>query len=432
MSKLENKEKNVATIKIEISAENFNAAIDKAYAKNKGRYNVSGFRRGKAPRRIIENRFGEGVFYQDALDIAFPDEYEKTIEEIDIKPVSMPMVKSIDKISADEGVELVVEVALEPEFELGEYEGIEVDKITTRVTKKDIDARLETLRDQNSRLVSVDEPAVSGDTTIIDFEGFTDGVAFEGGKGENYNLVLGSGSFIPGFEDQLIGKKAGEDVDVNVTFPNEYQATELAGKDALFKVKIHEVKHKELPELDDDFAGDVSEFDTLDELKADLKTKIKKEKENAKKNDAYTKILETVIERTKIDIPEVMIKERADQVKQQFEGQIQSNGMDPKTYYEIVKAQGDGKGATDFQKMFEEQAINDIKQELVVGKLIEAENIEASDEEMEKEYAEFAKVYNQDIEEFKKNLDDYTKNYVEGFIKQRKLFDSLLEKAVQK
>ena len=257
-------------------------------------------------------------------------------------------------------------------------------------------------------------------------------MAFEGGKGENYNLVLGSGSFIPGFEDQLIGKKAGEDVDVNVTFPNEYQATELAGKDALFKVKIHEVKHKELPELDDDFAGDVSEFDTLDELKADLKTKIKKEKENAKKNDAYTKILETVIERTKIDIPEVMIKERADQVKQQFEGQIQSNGMDPKTYYEIVKAQGDGKGATDFQKMFEEQAINDIKQELVVGKLIEAENIEASDEEMEKEYAEFAKVYNQDIEEFKKNLDDYTKNYVEGFIKQRKLFDSLLEKAVQK
>lgn len=432
MSKLENKEKNVATIKIEISAENFNTAIDKAYAKNKGRYNVSGFRRGKAPRRIIENRFGEGVFYQDALDIAFPDEYEKTIEEIDIKPVSMPMVKSIDKISATEGVELVVEVALEPEFELGEYEGIEVDKITTRVTKKDIDARLETLRDQNSRLVSVDTPAENGDTTIIDFEGFTDGEAFEGGKGENYNLVLGSGSFIPGFEDQLIGKQAGEDVDVNVTFPNEYQATELAGKDALFKVKIHEVKHKELPELDDDFAGDVSEFDTLDELKADLKTKIKKEKENEKKNNAYTKILETVIERTEIDIPEVMIKERADQVKKQFEQQIQSNGMDPKTYYEIVKAQGDGKDVTDFQKMFEEQAINDIKQELVVGKLIEAENIEASEEEMEKEYAEFAKVYNQDIEEFKKNLDDYTKNYVEGFIKQRKLFDALLEKAVQK
>ena len=427
---LDKKENNVATITITVSAEDFNKAIDAAYKKNKGKFSIDGFRKGKAPRQIIERKFGEGIFFEDALDEAFPAEYEQAIKEHDLKPVNMPSMTKLDSISKEEGATFTIEVELEPEFELGEYKGIEIYPIEYEVTEKDVEDELNRVREQNARLVSVeDTESKEGDTVVIDFEGFVGDEAFEGGKGENYPLVLGSNSFIPGFEDQLIGKKAGEEVDVNVTFPEEYHAPDLAGKDSVFKVKIHEVKSKELPELDDDFAADVSEFDTLDEYKEDLKATIKQQRENNLRGAAINTIVEEVCNNTEIDIPKCMIERKAEDVKAQFEQQIMQSGIDPKTYYDVMKSQNGGKNEDDFMKLFEEQAEHDVKQELVLTKLMEVENFEATDEEVEEEIANFAKAYNQKVEDFKKTMDDTTKDYINNFIKQRKLFDFLIENA---
>ena len=342
----------------------------------------------------------------------------------------MPSMTKLDSISKEEGATFTIEVELEPEFELGEYKGIEIYPIEYEVTEKDVEDELNRVREQNARLVSVeDTESKEGDTVVIDFEGFVGDEAFEGGKGENYPLVLGSNSFIPGFEDQLIGKKAGEEVDVNVTFPEEYHAPDLAGKDSVFKVKIHEVKAKELPELDDDFAADVSEFDTLDEYKEDLKATIKQQRENNLRGAAINTIVEEVCNNTEIDIPKCMIERKAEDVKAQFEQQIMQSGIDPKTYYDVMKSQNGGKNEDDFMKLFEEQAEHDVKQELVLTKLMEVENFEATDEEVEEEIANFAKAYNQKVEDFKKTMDDTTKDYINNFIKQRKLFDFLIENA---
>lgn len=319
---------------------------------------------------------------------------------------------------------------MEPEFELGEYKGIEIYSTEYEATDKDVEDELDRVREQNARLISVeDTESKDGDTVIIDFEGFVGDKAFEGGKGENYPLVLGSNSFIPGFEDQLIGKKAGEEVDVNVTFPEEYHAPDLAGKDSVFKVKIHEVKAKELPELDDDFAADVSEFDTLDEYKESLKATIKEQRENNLRGAAINTIIEEVCKNTKIEIPQCMIDRKADEVKAQFEQQIMQSGVDPKTYYEIMKGQNDGKNEDDFMKLFVEQAEHDVKQELVLAKLMEIENFDVTDEEKDKEIENFAKAYNQKAEDFKKSMDETTEEYITNFIKQRKLFDFLIDNA---
>ncbi|MBP0977368.1 MAG: trigger factor, partial [Oscillospiraceae bacterium] len=283
-SVLDKREKNIVTLTITVSPEDFEKAVDRAYRKNRKRYQVAGFRKGKAPRRMIERMYGEGVFFDDAINEAFPAEYEAAIEEFDLKPVAMPSMTKLDKIGYEEGLVFTIEVEVEPEFELPEYKGIEITPIEYEVKEEDIDREIERVREQNARLLSVeDTEAKSGDTVIIDFDGYVDGEQFEGGQSENYSLELGSNSFIPGFEDQLIGKKAGEDVDVNVTFPEDYHAAELAGKDSVFKVKIHEVKVKELPEVDDDFAADVSEFDTVEEYRESLSKKIKEERENALK-----------------------------------------------------------------------------------------------------------------------------------------------------
>ena len=427
---LDKKENNVATITITVTAEDFSKALDAAYKKNRGKFNIDGFRKGKAPRKIIENRYGEGVFFEDALDEAFPSEYEKAIEEHDLKPVNMPAMTKLDSISKEEGATFTIEVELEPEFELGEYKGIEIYSTEYEATDKDVEDELERVREQNARLVSVeDTEAKDGDTVIIDFDGYVGDEPFEGGKGENYPLVLGSNSFIPGFEDQLIGKKAGEETEVNVTFPEEYHAAELAGKDSVFKVKIHEVKAKELPELDDDFAADVSEFDTLDEYKESLKKTIKEQRENNLKGAAINTIIEEVCKNTEIDIPKCMIDRKTEDVKAQFEQQIMQSGIDPKTYYEIMKQQNEGKSEADFDALFVEQAEHDVKQDLVLNKLMEVESFDVSDEEKEAEYENFAKAYNQKVEDFKKVLDEATENYIENFIKQRKLFDFLIENA---
>ncbi len=342
-------------------------------------------------------------------------------------------MKSLEKLDRESGVEMTIEVALKPDFELGKYKGIEIDKIEYTVTDEDVDNKLSELQEKNSRLVNVeDTESKLTDTVVIDFEGFVDDVAFEGGKGEKYPLVLGSNSFIPGFEEQLVGKKAGEEVDVNVSFPNEYHSIDLAGKASLFKVKIHEVKTKQLPEIDDEFAMDVSEFDTLNEFKEDLKVKIKAEKEEQLKNQGVGTLLEKIVEDTKIDIPSGMLRERTAHVKEQFENQIKQNGIDMKTYFELMKAQDETKTEESFEKMFEEQALVDIKQELVITKLIEVENITISEEDKEEELKQFAKAYSQDFDEFKENVDEYTLNYIENFVSQRKLFDFLIDNAKQK
>lgn len=429
-SVLDKREKNIVTLTITVSPEDFDKAVDSAYRKTRKRYQVAGFRKGKAPRRMIERVYGEGVFYDDAINEAFPAEYEAAIEEFELKPVAMPTMTSLDKISVEEGCVFTIEVEVEPEFELPEYKGIEITPIEYEVKEEDIDREIERVREQNSRLVSVeDTEAKSGDTVIIDFDGYVDGEQFEGGQSENYSLELGSNSFIPGFEDQLIGKKAGEDVDVNVTFPEDYHAAELAGKDSVFKVKIHEVKVKELPEVDDDLAADVSEFDTLDEYKESLKTKIKEERENALKGAAIQKIVEEICDKTEMDIPQPMLDAKAQEIKAQFEQQIVQSGIDPKTYYEIIAAQNGGENQPDFDNLFNEQAAHDVKQELVLAKLMEAENFDVTDEEKDVEYQEFAKAYGQSLEEFKKNMDEATENYVVDFVKQRKLFDFLIDNA---
>ena len=429
-SVLDKREKNIVTLTITVSPEDFEKAVDRAYRKNRKRYQVAGFRKGKAPRRMIERMYGEGVFFDDAINEAFPAEYEAAIEEFDLKPVAMPSMTKLDKIGYEDGLVFTIEVEVEPEFELPEYKGIEITPIEYEVKEEDIDREIERVREQNARLLSVeDTEAKSGDTVIIDFDGYVDGEQFEGGQSENYSLELGSNSFIPGFEDQLIGKKAGEDVDVNVTFPEDYHAAELAGKDSVFKVKIHEVKVKELPEVDDDFAADVSEFDTVEEYRESLSKKIKEERENALKGAAVQKIVEEICDNTEIEIPQPMLDAKAQEIKAQFEQQIIQSGVDPKTYYEILASQNGGKNQDDFDKLFVEQADHDVKQELVLQKLMEAENFDVTDEEKDVEYQEFAKAYGQSLEEFKKNMDEATENYVTDFIKQRKLFDFLIDNA---
>lgn len=429
-SVLDKREKNIVTLTISVSPEDFMKAIDAAYRKTRKRYQVAGFRKGKAPRRMIERMYGEGVFYDDAINEAFPAEYEAAIEEFDLKPVAMPSMTKLDTLSHEEGAVFTIEVEVEPEFELPEYKGIEITPITYEVKEEDIEREIENVREQNARLVSVDDAeAKKGDTVVIDFDGYVDGEQFEGGKSENYSLELGSNSFIPGFEDQLVGVKAGDDVDVNVTFPEEYHAEELAGKDSVFKVKVHEVKVKELPEVDDDLAADVSEFDTLDEYKESLKEKIKSERENALKGAAVQKIVEEICDNTEMDIPQPMLDAKAQEIKAQFEQQIMQSGVDPKTYYEILASQNGGKNQADFDNLFTEQAEHDVKQELVLQKLMEVENFEVTDEEKDVEYQEFAKAYGQSLEEFKKTVDEGTENYIVDFVKQRKLFDFLIDNA---
>ena len=305
------KEGNVVNFKLTIDNDKFEAAINKAYNKNKGRFNIAGFRKGKAPRRIIENNYGKGVFYEDAIDIVFPEVYPSALDELQLAPIDRPSI-DVEEISKDNGLVLVVQVEVQPEFELGQYKGIEVAKVDYNVTDEEVDAKLNELQEKASRLVDSDKEIENGDTANIDLEGFKDDVAFEGGKAEGHNLVIGSGSFIPGFEDQLIGKKAGEEVDVNVTFPADYHAEELAGAPVVFKVKVNAVKVKELPELNDEFAQDTTEFETLAELKADLKAKAEEEAAAKAKSEERNAVVEAVVANTEVEVPETMVNAQID------------------------------------------------------------------------------------------------------------------------
>src|SRR5690554_5369573 len=311
-SKVEKIENNVAKLEIQVSPEDFAKAMEKAYKKNVKRFNIPGFRKGKAPMKIIEVQYGEGVFYEDAFDFVFPDAYRKAIDENNLEPVAQPDI-DIDTISKSEGLVIKAEVAVKPEVELGEYKGIQVEKREANIGEEEVAKELENMREKNARLVSVEDRGIQvGDTAIIDFKGFMDDEAFEGGEGTNHSLEIGSGQFIPGFEEQLVGVKVGEETKVEVNFPEEYQAKELAGKAAVFQVAVNEIKMKELPELDDEFAKDVSEFDTLEELKEDTRKKLLEGEEHRIKHEVEDAILEKVVENASMEIPEAMVLAEVD------------------------------------------------------------------------------------------------------------------------
>ena len=416
------KEGNVVNFKLTIDNDKFEAAINKAYNKNKGRFNIAGFRKGKAPRRIIENNYGKGVFYEDAIDIVFPEVYPSALDELQLAPIDRPSI-DVEEISKDNGLVLVVQVEVQPEFELGQYKGIEVAKVDYNVTDEEVDAKLNELQEKASRLVDSDKEIENGDTANIDLEGFKDGVAFEGGKAEGHNLVIGSGSFIPGFEDQLVGKKAGEEVDVNVTFPADYHAEELAGAPVVFKVKVNAVKVKELPELNDDFAKDTSEFDTLEELKKSIKDRMEKDNEQRQKYETEDAVIKAVCENVKVDIPSGMIENETEDMLRNVESRLSYQGLKLDQYLKMM-----GKTAEEVKKEYEPQAIEAIKSRLMLEAVIKAEKIEATEDEITEKVKEMAKNYGKsDDKEFMEN--ENVRNYIKSGVESEKALEFLVKNA---
>ena len=420
-------EGNKVNFKLTVDNDKFEAAITKAYNKTKGKYNIPGFRKGKAPRKVIETHYGKGVFYSDAIDIIFPEVYPAAIEELKIDPIDMPGI-DVEEISKDNGLVMLVEVEVKPAFELGQYKGVEVEKADETVNEEVVNAKLEEMRERNSRLVSVEREIANGDTANIDFEGFDGEVAFEGGKGENYDLVIGSGSFIPGFEDQLVGKKAGEEVEVNVTFPEEYHAENLAGKPVVFKVKINDVKVKELPELNDEFAADTTEFETLAELRADVRTKAEAEAKEAAKNELRNRVIEKVVANTEVEVPEAMVKHEIDNQLMELNYQLQYQGFGMEQFLQMT-----GKTMEEFKAEFaasrREEALRNVKTSLVIEAIAKAEGVEVNEEEVNAEVQKMADAYNMTVEQVKGALRATDLKDMEGQLKIRKTIDLLVENA---
>ena len=389
-------EKSQVALTIEVGAAEFEAAVEKAYQKMRRKINVPGFRPGKAPRKMIERMYGAEVFFEEAINIAFPEAYEAAVEQEKLQVVGYPAVEMVGEVTKD-GFTFKATAPVYPEVTLGEYKGLKAEKPEVKVTAADVDERLKTLADRNTRLVSVDREAKSGDTAVIDFEGFLNGKPFEGGKGENHNLELGSGSFVPGFEDQVIGMKAGEEKDINITFPENYHE-DLAGKAVVFKVKVHEVKEKEVPEMDDEFAKDVSEFDTLKELKADLKKKITEERQKDADRAFEENLMNQVAENITADIPDVMVENQARQYLDNFKAQI--SRQFPYEEYKKMTGMDDEKLLADAR----EPALRQVKMDLAVAAIIKAENIEASDEDVDAEYKKMAEQFGMDVDMVKKYL----------------------------
>ena len=402
---VEKLEKNMAKLTIEVSAEEFDAAIEKAYQKNKGKINIQGFRKGKAPRQMIEKMYGVGVFYEDAANIIIPDAYSKEVSECkEVEIVSQP---EIDVVQIEKGKPFIFTavVALKPEVELGEYKGIKVEVAVPEIKDEDVEAELKKAQEEQARTVPVeDRPVADGDITTIDFEGFVDGVAFEGGKGTDYALTIGSHSFIDTFEEQLIGKNIGEEVEVNVTFPEEYHAEELKGKPALFKVVIKEIKTKELPELDDDFAQDVSDFDTLAEYKADIKAKLVEKAEKVAKNEKEEKLIDAIIADSKMDIPEAMIETQQDQMIREFANRIASQGLSFEQYMQFT-----GMTMDTMKEQMKPQALKRIQVRLVLEAIAAKEAFEITEEDIEKELETMASMYQMDIAKLKEIVSDNEK-----------------------
>ena len=413
---VETLEKNMAKLTVEISADRLEKALDAAYNKQKKSISLPGFRKGKVPRAMVEKMYGVEVFYEDAANILLQETYPEAYDESGLDIVSQP---TIDVVQLEKGKSFIytAEVAVKPEVTLGKYKGVTVTKIDTSVTDEEVDAEVETQRNNNARTVSVERPIENGDTAVIDFEGFVDDVAFEGGKGENYDLEIGSHSFIDTFEDQLVGKVAGDDVDVQVTFPEQYQAEELAGKPALFKVKIHEVKAKELPELDDEFAQDVSEFDTLAEYKEDVKKKLTERKEadahRTKEDEAIAKIIDDA----KMDIPEAMIDNQVNSMINDFANNMMQQGLSMEQYMQFT-----GMTMDKFKEQVRPDAVKRIQSSLVLEQIAKDENLEVTDADVEAEIEKMATAYGMEV--------DKIKDYIQDAEKESMKKDIAIEKAV--
>jgi len=388
-------EKSLVALTVDVCADDFDAAVEMAYRKQRGSIRVPGFRPGKAPRKMIEAMYGAGVFYEEAVNNALPDAYEKAVKEQDLKVVGYPKVELLEV--GKEGFSFKATVAVYPDVTLGQYKGVEAPKPEVSVTDEDVDKRLNDMADENSRMLSVDDRAVqSGDSANIDFEGFLDGVPFDGGKGDNFDLEIGSGSFVPGFEDQVIGMSVGDEKDINITFPDDYHA-DLAGKDVVFHVKVNAIKVKERPELDDEFAKDVSEFDTLDELKKDIREKLIAEREEAAKRAFEDAVMTKVAADIQADIPDDMVEEQARRFVENLRMQIQSQGI---PYEQYMKMTG-----MDEDKMLEDAkgpALSQVRMDLAIAAIVKEENIDASDDEIEEEYGKMAGQYGMDVENVKK------------------------------
>ena len=421
LTKSEVIEKNRYELQFSVDKATFDAAVNNVYRKQVKNIAVPGFRKGKAPRSIIEKMYGTGVFYEDAINDLIPDAYTEALKEAAIDAVGQP---EFDVVSIDEnGLVLSAKVYVKPEVEIKDYLGIEVEKEVTPVSDEDVDREIETIRERNSREIDVtDRAAELGDTTVIDFEGFCDGVAFEGGKGTDYALKLGSGSFIPGFEEQIVGKSIDEEFDVNVTFPTEYHAEDLAGKDATFKVKIHAITKVELPELDDDFAKDVSEFDTFAEYKADVKAKIEKRHESAAENAVEDKLVEALIEKLEADIPEPMFVAETENFVRDYDTRLRSQGLDLNTYFKYT-----GMTLDSLREQMRPQAERQVKARLALEKIAVLENLEATEEDINSEYEKIANAYGIELEQVKASIDSEA---IAADMKVQKAMELVKEKAV--
>lgn len=424
---VEKLEKNMAKLTIEVSSEEFEKAIAKAYKKNKNKISMPGFRKGKAPRAMIEKMYGKGVFYEDAANSIIPDAYADAAKESELEIVAQPEI-DVTQIESGKPFIFTATVALKPEVTLGEYKGIEVEKKEVEVTDEEVDTEINRVRESNARMIDIDDRAAQdGDTVVIDFDGYVDGKQFEGGKAEDYSLVLGSHSFIDNFEEQLEGKNIGEDVTVNVTFPENYQAEELQGKPAEFKVKIKEIKVKELPELDDDFAQDVSNFDTIAEYKEDLKKKLAENKEEALKREREETVIGKIIENAQMDIPEQMVEAKTRQMTQEFAQRLSSQGLSIDQYMQFT-------GLTP-QKMIEElkpQALKRIQSRLVLEAVVAAENIETSEDELNKEIENMASMYQMEVDKLKEVIGEEEKKQISLDLAVQKAVEMVTSAAVEK
>ncbi|RSL32243.1 trigger factor [Salibacterium salarium] len=417
-------EGNQGVLTVEVDSETFDNALDQAFEKVKKQVNVPGFRKGKVPRKLFEQRFGVESLYQDAVDIVLPDAYSEAVQETNIDPVDQPQI-DIEEIEKGKNLVFKATVTVKPEVELGEYKGLEVEEFDSSVSDEDVEEELNKLQEQQAELVVVEEGEVQeGDTIVMDFKGFVDGEAFEGGEAENYSLEIGSGQFIPGFEEQLVGMTAGEEKDITITFPEEYHSEDLAGKEAVFSVKLHDIKRKELPEFDDEFAKDVDEdVETLAELKEKQKDKLKHDKEHEKEHYERDTVVEKASENAKVDIPEAMITSETDRMMQEFDQRLQAQGMSLDMYYQVAGTDEEG-----MKEQFKSEAEKRVKMNLTLEAVAEAEEVEASDEDVEKELDKMAETYQREKEEIRQLLAmQGGTDALKGDLRVQKAIDFLVE-----
>ena len=425
-STLISKENNDAKFTMEFTPEEFENAIINVYKAQKDRFSVDGFRKGKAPRSIIEKKYGEGVFFEDAINNLFSANYPSALDELELNVIDSPRAE-FSQIKKGEGFPVTITVECYPEIEVKDYKGVEIEAVSSEVTDEDVENELKARARRNSRMVTVDRPAKEGDTVLIDYEGWVGDQQFEGGTAERQPLKLGSGTFIPGFEEQLIGVSTGEDKDVKVTFPEDYHAEDLAGKEAVFKCKVHEVKEEEVPEINDEFVNDVSEFDTLDEYKADIRKELEKSKASRAENAMKNKVIEKVFEANDIDVPDVMVESEIDNMISEFDQQLRSQGLDLNTYMQYL-----GKDPKEMRDELKDEAFKKTKTRMIVSAVAEQEDFQVTEEEVNAELERMAKQYGLEVDKLREIIGEANLSMIEGDIKVRKAVDMMYDSAVKK